>query len=77
MMKLIVAFRNFARTSKNTRNLRFEVTDREQRLACYNVQSRDCKRPACYIRQRTLPRMDGSLGEGFLRQAQKIYVNII
>jgi len=42
MMKLIVAFRNSARASKNTTNLRFEVTEREQRFACYNIHSRDC-----------------------------------
>jgi len=42
VMKLRVAFRSFARASKNNTNLRFEVTEREQRFACcYNTHSRD------------------------------------
>jgi hypothetical protein len=41
MMKLIVALRNFARASKNTTNLLLEVTEREQRFACYNARSHD------------------------------------
>ena len=31
MTKLTVSFRNFGKASKNTTNLRFEVTEREQR----------------------------------------------
>ena len=76
MMKLIAAFRNFARASKNTTNLLLEVTEREQRCACYNAHSHDCSAlPVSSDTTHTAANV--RLNEWrYLRQAQKIYVNM-